>query len=80
MVIGGESDKGLFDFIIRLREGCQWYRRSMQPTEKLENIKILKLHERFSSDGELRTEQIIFEIDSEDRWDTAIAEEITKER
>ena len=42
--------------------------------------KNLKLHERFLSDSELRTEQIIFEIDSEDQWDTAIAKVITKER
>ena len=77
MRIGGESDKKLFDFIIRVREGFGIGDRCSQ----------LKIS-RFTVTISMKDFQVtancpkgrLFEIDSQEQWDAAIAKVITKER
>ena len=77
MGIGGESDKELFDFVTRLREGFGIGDRCSQ-------LKILKYKITIS----MKDFQVIancpkgrlFEIDSQEQWNAAIAKVLTKER
>ena len=72
MGIGGESDKELFDFVTRLREGFGIGDRCSQ-------LKILKYKIAIS----MKDFQVIarlFKIDSQEQWNAAIAKVLTKER
>ena len=75
--IGGESDKELFDFVTRLREGFGIGDRCSQ-------LKILKYKIAISMKDFQVTANCpngrLFEIDSQEQWNAAIAKVLTKER
>ncbi|KAK2547598.1 hypothetical protein P5673_032377 [Acropora cervicornis] len=77
MGIGGESDKELFDFVTRLREGSGISDRCSQ-------LKILKYKIAISMKDFQVTANCpkgrLFEIDSQEQWNAAIAKVLTKER
>ena len=77
MEIGGESDKELFDFVTRLREG-------FGIGDRCSPLKILKYKIATSMKDFQVTANCpkgrLFEIDSQEQWNAAIAKVLTKER
>ena len=76
MGIGGESDKELFDFVTRLREG-------FGISDRCSQLKILKYKIAISMKDFQVTANCpkgrLFEIDSQEQWNAAIAKVLTKE-
>ena len=77
MGIGGESDKELFDFVTRLREG-------FGIGDGCSQLKILKYKIAISMKDFQVTANCpkgrLFEIDSQEQWNAAIAQMLTKVR
>ena len=75
--IGRESDKNLFNLILRMREGFGIADRcsQLQITKFAVTVSI----KDFKATADCPRGRI-FEIDSQEQWDAAIAKEIEKER
>ena len=77
MGIGGESDKKLFDFVTRLREG-------FGIDDRCNQLKILKYKIAISMKDFQMTAKCpkgrLFQKDSQEQWNAAIAKVLTKER
>ena len=78
MGIGGESDKELFDFVTRLREGFGIGDRCSQL--KILKYKIAISMKDFQVTANCPAKGRLFEIDSQEQWNAAIAKVLTKER
>ena len=77
MGIGVESDKKLFDFMFRIREGFGIADRCSQL--KIARFKVTISMKDFQVTANCPKGRV-FEIDSQEQWDAAIAKVITKER
>ena len=77
MGIGVESDKKLFDFMFRIREGLGIADRCSQL--KIARFKVTISMKDFQVTANC-PEGRVFEIDSQEQWDAAIAKVIRKER
>ena len=79
MGIGDESDKALFDFIVRVREGFGIADRCICSQLRIARFRVTISVKEFQVTANCPKGRL-FEIDSQERWNAAITKLITKER